>query len=1667
MWREFKAQHKTDDTGNVASSRQHTPPDGELAHQQTSQDGICSESSPIATTKAAEVTAPSTATSHKNNQSRHLNSTTPGCEVMGGNPISQAEGAAFTAWLEDNDPYLAWLTTNKLGLSHRSSRGPRPSQLRTIPTLSPFSTWDLETSTQAQPKVKPREDDDFNIRKDIIVDGGAGTFSSPHRKYFLPHTLRPTKVTLAGIDNQSRPADLEGIAQVCFPDSKQRIIWRVTTPGVLTETAMPDGYTLLSLSQLRASDGIGNITPSDPDESPYLYTGSIHSPSRCAYIREVSEGLLSITPLSPRRIQAHLEAGYIIHDLTSQPASVIEGQTRCQPVLAMSRTLLASARHGVRSLPDKGGLNLHKTQTARRAFSVPTRTKAPAIKSPLHVKERRRRRNNYRGQAKAAARIFAETKAEEERQRLIRILPGKHRQVQRIHAVTGHGSGRTLERIINHTTGHGLSPGDSRHLMHCLTCARAHQPHRAGRGPRKQPAPEVHKTQQQLHSDDGTHKDLESHRRRRKSPSTIADPRLTPGRRPWGGGVAAAGVKDPRERYEPFQTWAIDTITYPTKGVGDFKYALTCIETHTHYTYTFLMKHKSDAAWAMDQLRQRVAVEHNTRLRRLYMDGAKEFTISRRVAKWSARHHIKRDVSSPYLHWMQSAVENCNKQYRRITRALLKGAGHPHFMWPLAHAYAQHIINIRSGDRDNDLTPHERAFGEMPDISNWHVYGTPVTVKCQAADAVNKLDDQAELGIYLGPTHCNPNIAIDSPYSHLVSTEPGQGMRLSYSADLQFDTLWDLRPEVHRKFFCRPSGSSLEDEDASESTYVPSEGAWSITSTDTRKSNKFDSSYYETEDGRSIHQSAMAAAHERDEDPELAYERLSSATKRNKAHDKVGQPLAHASTAPSCRTPDAASATIHNQPAAPDDNEATIPPVDMAPAKKGGGKQPKLHNARPPKTGGGKSDKLPMQMINSFIRLNPRIIIQQDNPKSKGSKSRDHYETYKHATTMAHFLEIHPVPKKSKPDLQYDLTRRYILIDDAQLQQQVEAYLHGGEDAGHIAAFQGLVAPPIKLPGRRPIAALISPTVDGPVLEYHDDRFSVTAEVAELKQTEPHLQQAMLDAIVKEMESVLSMGTFRWAHKTTNARPISTRIVLKTKYKADGSFDKYKARLVVRGFMQKEGIDFYDTFTPTSEISTFRILAAEAAQSGWRIMHADVKNAFCNAVIDVPNTFITLPSGITFHDDNPGPNRGLQLVKALYGLKQAPRLWFKDLTSHLKSKGLTPCKRDTTLYKYNKDGQTTYVLIYVDDIVVTGPNAAHQEEVYNILTDKYTVDQWEELQSYLGISASRDDQGQMVLRMGAKIDDLVAEFPILPSKLNDRYCTPRKPQPNIWDGVLLDSLSTNEVYCLHNYMHIVGTINYQCTCIKPEIALAISKLAQHNIDPRPCDAKHCYQLVRYLRTKRDDGISFRRSDEIGLAVYSDSNFGDLDDPELRATSGTVVTYRSIPVAWRSKRQPTPTDSTHHAELLALHQSTKMALKFRYLLEEMGFTEKHLTPIYVDNEAVKFTAYHETIMEKNRHIKSKYFLIQGHVNKELSVIWLRGTHNPADMLTKPLPASEHRKHADLLLSGIEQATPPKPSGRGGVQEYNGPAGSPRLLDAAQSPQGIVPPGSYEPVQGSRI
>ena len=138
------------------------------------------------------------------------------------------------------------------------------------------------------------------------------------------------------------------------------------------------------------------------------------------------------------------------------------------------------------------------------------------------------------------------------------------------------------------------------------------------------------------------------------------------------------------------------------------------------------------------------------------------------------------------------------------------------------------------------------------------------------------------------------------------------------------------------------------------------------------------------------------------------------------------------------------------------------------------------------------------------------------------------------------------------------------------------------------------------------------------------------------------------------------------------SRALSSRLVLKVKYHADGTYDKHKARLTVRGCFQVAGRDYDETYSPTAGTNSGRIMDALACLHSWRLWQADIANAFCQAFVDVP-VYFDMPKGVKIFDDtgNTGgtQRRALRLVKALYGLCQSPRLFYKDLTSTLLKAG--------------------------------------------------------------------------------------------------------------------------------------------------------------------------------------------------------------------------------------------------------------------------------------------------------------------------------------------------------------------------------------------------------------
>ena len=154
--------------------------------------------------------------------------------------------------------------------------------------------------------------------------------------------------------------------------------------------------------------------------------------------------------------------------------------------------------------------------------------------------------------------------------------------------------------------------------------------------------------------------------------------------------------------------------------------------------------------------------------------------------------------------------------------------------------------------------------------------------------------------------------------------------------------------------------------------------------------------------------------------------------------------------------------------------------------------------------------------------------------------------------------------------------------------------------------------------------------------------------------------------------------------------------IYKIKTRSDGSIVRYKARLVAKGFTQEYGIDYEKTFAPVARISSVRALLTAAAASKWDIFQMDVKNAFLNGNLSEEFYMQPLP-GLSVES-----NKVCHLRRALYGLKQAPRAWFVKFSSSISRLGYIASHYDSALFLRRTDKGTILLLLYVDDMIITG-----------------------------------------------------------------------------------------------------------------------------------------------------------------------------------------------------------------------------------------------------------------------------------------------------------------------------------------------------------------------------
>jgi hypothetical protein len=164
--------------------------------------------------------------------------------------------------------------------------------------------------------------------------------------------------------------------------------------------------------------------------------------------------------------------------------------------------------------------------------------------------------------------------------------------------------------------------------------------------------------------------------------------------------------------------------------------------------------------------------------------------------------------------------------------------------------------------------------------------------------------------------------------------------------------------------------------------------------------------------------------------------------------------------------------------------------------------------------------------------------------------------------------------------------------------------------------------------------------------------------------------------MTKEYQSTMKNEVWEIIPRPKSKDVVSSKWLFKIKHATDGSIKKDKEKFVARGFFQKEGIDYEETFSPVARYTSIRTIIALAAKMKWKLHQMDVKTAFLNGVIE-EEVYIEQPQGFEVEDRK---SHVYRLKKALYGLKQAPRAWYGRIDSFLTSLGFTKSKEDSNLY---------------------------------------------------------------------------------------------------------------------------------------------------------------------------------------------------------------------------------------------------------------------------------------------------------------------------------------------------------------------------------------------------
>lgn len=488
-----------------------------------------------------------------------------------------------------------------------------------------------------------------------------------------------------------------------------------------------------------------------------------------------------------------------------------------------------------------------------------------------------------------------------------------------------------------------------------------------------------------------------------------------------------------------------------------------------------------------------------------------------------------------------------------------------------------------------------------------------------------------------------------------------------------------------------------------------------------------------------------------------------------------------------------------------------------------------------------------------------------------------------------------------------------------------------------------------------------------------------------------------MKAVADELKSMEKNQVWNIVESPKGAKLLTSKWVFCIKTDENGNPTKYKARLVARGFQQKQGVDFFETYAPVAKLTTIRVVLAVGLYRKYIFHQLDVKTAFLHGDLQ-EDVYMKIPEGVEASE-----RMACKLNKSLYGLKQAPRCWNTKFNNFLLSLGFKRSKRDYCLYtKLSQNHDDDIVIImYVDDLLIGGNKLTAIEKLKKDLSKRFEMSDCGILKHFLGMKIQHNGE-KILISQETNVNKLLAKFGM--SECNS-VATPMEK------GLQLQHNSGSE--CKQPYRELLGSLMYVMLCSRPDICYPVGYMGRYQQNPNETHWQHLKRVVRYLKGTLTNKLNFQITNDEPIVGYVDADWAS-DVADRKSVSGYIFKIFGCTVSWCSKKQQTVAKSSSEAEYIALSLATTEAIWLQGVLNDLDIIpEDKPVILYEDNRGCIGMA---TNLESKRarHIDITHHFVRDSVaNNKIKIEYIRTNDQLADIFTKATDTASFKKFRHQL------------------------------------------------------